>query len=584
MKEENLVPAIEQVASTLAMGQHKKDCPVCRGNRTKNKHDKPLSIKVDSKGVQYQCHHCDISGGWVNDREWLFETIPMVKDPIVDLPQSDNEAARKYLQDRHIADSVIESHAITGTRRFNGKTVPAVGFPYRDGELVNAIKWRSADTDKKFSQENVCEDFFNIDHYVDGNDLLICEGEIDALAWMTSDLPDNVSVVSIPNGAPSKVRDGKITPEDDRKFAYIWRAKRELESAPRIILNTDNDGPGNALKEEIIRRIGSAKVWIVDLEDCKDASDALEKEGAEYLLGQLEDCQPVPMIGLHGAEVFDDAVLDLYNNGQLRGARTGLSSLDKFIQIPPGMVTVVTGFPSSGKSDFIDQICLNLAQSMNYKTVFCSFEKPPELHLMQLAQKLTKRPFFEGGGQQRMSPEERDHAQAWLKEHFLFMDYRRDGPTTIDGILDIASTAVMRMGCRVLVIDPYNYLTLSNNVKETDEISGVLTQVQQWAKSHDAHVFFIAHPTKIAPDRRGSKVVVNGHDIAGSAAWFAKADIGITLWRDPHDTDPPEAHIWKVRWSWIGKHGVCPLKFDRSVGCWSDFAPSFDDNEEDWDF
>ena len=578
---QDVVPAIERVASTLTAGQYKKHCPMCQGSRTKHKHDRSLSLKVDDKGVQYQCHHCDISGGWVNDREWSLETVPVVREPITNLTETDNEAAIKYLQDRHIADSVIQSHAITGTRRFNGKTVPAVGFPYRDGDLINAIKWRSADTDKRFSQENVCEDFFNIDRYVDGNDLIICEGEIDALAWMTSDLPDNVSVVSIPNGAPAKVRDGKITPEDDKKFAYIWRAKRELESAPRIILNTDNDGPGNALKEEIIRRIGSSKVWIIDLEDYKDASAALETEGKDYLAGQLEDCQPVPMIGLHGAEVFSDAVLDLYENGQLRGARTGLSSLDEFIQIAPGMVTVVTGFPSSGKSDFIDQLCLNLAQSMKYKTVFCSFEKPPELHLMQLAQKLTKRPFFEGG-EQRMTPEERDHAQAWLKEHFLFMDYRRDGPTTIEGILDIASTAVMRMGCRILVIDPYNYITLSNNSKETDEISSLLTQVQQWAKSHDAHVFFIAHPTKISPDRRGSKVVVSGHDIAGSAAWFAKADIGITLWRDPHDIDPPEAHVWKVRWSWVGKHGVCPLKFDRSIGHWSDYAPSFDD--DDWDF
>jgi len=578
---QEVVPAIERVASTLRAGQYKKHCPMCQGTRTKHKHDKSLSLKVDDKGVQYQCHHCDISGGWVNDREWSFETVPVVREPITNLTETDNEAAKKYLQGRRIADSIIQSHTITGTRRFNGKTVPAVGFPYRDGDSINAIKWRSADTDKRFSQENVCEDFFNIDRYVDGNDLLICEGEIDALAWMTSDLPDNVSVVSIPNGAPSKVRDGKITPEDDKKFAYIWRAKRELESASRIILNTDNDGPGNALKEEIIRRIGSSKVWIIDLEDYKDASDALEKEGIGYLLEQLEDCQPVPMIGLHGAEVFSDAVLDLYENGQLRGARTGLSSLDQFIQIAPGMVTVVTGFPSSGKSDFVDQLCLNLAQSMNYKTVFCSFEKPPELHLMQLAQKLTKRPFFEGS-EQRMTPEERDHAQAWLKEHFLFMDYRRDGPTTIKGILDIASTAVMRMGCRVLVIDPYNYITLSNSFKETDEISEMLTQVQQWAKSHDAHVFFIAHPTKISPDRRGSKVVVSGHDIAGSAAWFAKADIGITLWRDPHDIDPPEAHVWKVRWSWVGRHGVCPLKFDRSIGHWSDYTPSFDD--DDWDF
>tara|TARA_R110002020_G_scaffold59388_1_gene161915 strand:- start:3014 stop:4756 length:1743 start_codon:yes stop_codon:yes gene_type:complete len=579
--QQGVVSEIERLASNLSVGQHKKHCPMCRGTRTKHKNDKSLSIKVDQKGVQYQCHHCDVNGGWVNDREWAFDNTPLVREPITDLPKATNEAAIKYLQSRHIADSLIESHTVTGTRRFNGKTVPAVGFLYREGDSVTAIKWRSADTDKRFSQDNVCEDFFNIDNYVHGNDLLICEGEIDALAWMTSDIPDNVSVVSIPNGAPSKVKDGKITPDDDKKFSYIWRAKRELESASRIILNTDNDGPGKALQEEIIRRVGSSKVWIIDLEDHKDASDALDKEGRPYLLGQLEDCQPVPTIGLHGAEVFNDAVLDLYDNGQLRGARTGLSSLDQFIQIPPGMLSVVTGFPSSGKSDFVDQLCLNLAQSMGYKTVFCSFEKPPELHLMQLAQKLTKRPFFEGTGQ-RMTREERDHAQAWLKDHFLFMDYRRDSPTTIEGILDVASSAVMRMGCRILVIDPYNYLSLSNNQKETDEISGLLTQVQQWAKSHDAHVFFIAHPTKISPDRRGAKVVVTGHDIAGSAAWFAKADIGITLWRDPHDEEPPEAHVWKVRWSWIGRHGVCPLKFDRSIGHWSDLSPSFD--EDDWEF
>ena len=530
---QQVVPAIERVVSTLGPGQYKKFCPECRNSRTRHKHDKSLSVKVDNKGVQYHCHHCDVSGGWVNDREWSFETVPVITKPITNLPSEDNETAIEYLRGRNITDPVIDSHTITGTYRFNGKTVPAVGFPYRDGDLVNAIKWRSADKEKRFSQENVCEDFYNIDTYVEGNDLLICEGELDALAWISSGVPDNVTVVSIPNGAPAKVRDGRITPEDDRKFAYIWRAKIEIESAPRIILNTDNDGAGNALKEEIIRRIGSSKVWLIDLEDHKDASEALDVEGTAYLVGQFEDCQPVPTIGLHGAEVFSGAVLDLYDNGQLRGARTGLSSLDEFIQVPPGMVTVVTGFPSSGKRDFVDQLCLNLAQSVGYKTVYCSFEKPPELHIMQLAQKLTKRPFFDGDGQ-RMSPEERDHAQRWLNEHFLFMDYRRDGPTTIDGILDIASAAVMRMGCRILVIDPYNHLTLSNNLKETDEISGILTQVQQWAKKHDAHVFFVAHPTKISPDRRmGRKTVVTGHDIAGSAAWFAKAD----------DIDPPEAHI-----------------------------------------
>ena len=572
---------IQRVASNLSVGQHKVRCPVCSHTRSRHKSDKSLSIKVDGKGVQYQCHHCDISGGIFNNSDWLFNTAPVERRELTIPSDTKNEKAVSYLKQRMIADAVIKSHTVPSEYRFNGRTVPAVGFPYRKGNQIQAMKWRSADTNKLFSQENVCEDFFNIENYVKGNDILICEGEMDACAWLSCGIPDNVTVVSIPNGAPAKVRDGKIDPNDDNKFKYIWRAKSELDSAPRIILNTDNDDPGNALKEEIVRRIGRNKIWLVDLGGHKDAAQALEEEGQEYLLARFEDREPMPTIGLHRAEVFYDAVDDLYDNGQFRGASTGLLSVDKLVQIPMGMVSVVTGFPSSGKSDFIDQLCVNLAEGEGYKTVFCSFEKPPELHMMQLAQKRTKLQFFDED-RERMNVEQLDAAKKWIDDHFLFMDYRRDGPTDIDGILDIASSAVMQMGCRILVIDPYNYLTLPNSAKETDEISGMLTRVQQWAKSHDAHVFFIAHPTKVNGDGRGHKVVPTGNDVSGSAAWYAKADIGWTMWRDPQNIEPSELHIWKIRWSWIGNHGYTPLKFNRSIGVWSDYNTSADDT--DWDF
>lgn len=581
---------IRDVASRLTTGQYKKPCPECQNSRSgQNKRDTPLSIRVDVGGVRYRCHHCDIEGGWV-DNEFDFDAIPRTTSP-QNLPLGSfgtllnletNEVALKYLLSRHIDKKVIEDHAILGTHRFNGETVPAVGFPYRDGDMVNAVKWRSADASKKFSQENVCEDFFNLTSHTPGNDILICEGEIDALAWMSVDLPENVTVVSIPNGAPARVRDGKIDPAEDRKFRYIWRAKEQLDSAPRIILNTDSDEPGKALSEEIVRRVGSAKAWIVDLGKYKDATEALDAEGASYLEEQFEYCSPIPTIGLHSADVFVDSFVDLYENGQMKGAGTGFASLDEYLQFPPGMVTVVTGFPSSGKSDFIDQVCVNLAKNYSWKTVYCSFEKPVELHMAQIAQKITDKPFFEGPSL-RMSEEERDYAAGWINENFLFMDSRKDGPNTIEGILKIASAAVMRLGCRVLVIDPYNHLKLTIGPRETDAISDMLTKVQQWARDHEAHVFFIAHPTKIAPDRRADKkIVITGHDIAGSASWFAKADIGISIWRHQRDEEPPEVHCWKVRWAWIGKRGACPLHYDKVTGRWQDFGPAFDDY--DWDF
>lgn len=575
---------IRDICASLGVGQKKLRCPMCQGTRRKNNSDRPLSVKVDGVGVQYTCHHCGENGGWAH-KETRYTQHPIKRERIrVDKTngKTPNKTAMSYMIGRGISEDVLTSHAILDEYSFAGSRLPAVGFPYRNksGD-VTSIKWRSADQTKRFSQQNVCEDFFNIEKYTKGDDLLVCEGEVDALSWMSADLPSGVTVVSIPNGAPPKVKDGRIDPADDNKFRYIWRAKDKLDSAGRIIINTDLDSPGDALKEELLRRIGRSKVWTVSLGKHKDASEALMAEGVDYLTAAFEDAAPLPAVGLHNAQVYDQSYTDLYEKGQARGASTGIPSLDKLIQVPTGMLTVVTGFPSSGKSDLVDQICLNLAKSNEWKTVYCSFEKPPELHMAQLAQKIIGKPFFDGSVE-KMDTEERDFAFQWIKEHFLFMDYRRDGPTNIEGILDVASAAVMRMGCRILVIDPYNYIDVGGNLRETDAISQMLTQVQLWAKEHDAHVFFVAHPTKISPDRRSErKTIVTGHDIAGSAAWFAKADIGLSAWRHQRDEEPPEAHIWKVRWSWLGKNGSCPLSFEKATGRWRDYDYQ---DDYDWDF
>ena len=573
---------IRNLGDNLAVGQHKRKCPQCHHDRSKHKHDKSLSLNVDSDGVRYHCHHCGINGGWMHKNETY---TPFLRQDPIDFPKefTPNETAKNYLLARNITEQVMEEHTVQGTYTFNGKSVPAIGFLYQNEEGVSAVKWRSAGSKKYYSQQNVCEDFYNLQNYKKGNDILLVEGEMDALSWMSCDLPENLTVMSIPNGAPAKVKDGKSDPREDKKFQYVWRAKDQLESAGRIILCFDNDEAGGALQEEIKRRIGTSKLWTLELEGCKDTSEALDKKGASYLLGQLEVADPYPTVGLYRARDFKKDYDTLYEDGQLSGSSTGLKSLDKLIQIIPGMLTVVTGFPSSGKSDLIDQICLNLARSEGIKTVYCSFEKPLALHMAQLAQKLMDRPFFEGIST-RMEHEKKDYAYEWMDEHFLFMDHTLDGPTTIEGILDTASAAVMQIGCRVLVIDPYNFIELPQADRETDSISRMLTKIQKWAKSHDVHVFFIAHPTKLSPDRRSDKkVVITGHDIAGSAAWFAKADLGITAWRHSRDEEPPECHVWKVRWGWIGTNGYCQLDFDRATGRWTDHIREEVDDAR-WDF
>jgi twinkle protein len=222
----------------LRAGQHKRQCPACQGTRGTNKRDRPLSVRVTADGVQYHCHHCGESGGWYNEKPKHNYYEPVRYQEAVVLEEAaQNEHAVSYLEERGISREVMDDHAILGEWTFGGERKAAIGFPYRDNQgQVVSVKWRSANGTKQFSQQGVCEDFFNVENYRNGNDLLICEGEMDALSWMTAGLPENITVVSIPNGAPPKVKDGKIDPADDQKFRYIYRSKDVLDSAPRIIL------------------------------------------------------------------------------------------------------------------------------------------------------------------------------------------------------------------------------------------------------------------------------------------------------------------------------------------------------------
>ena len=582
-------PDIVALAKHLSPGQYKRKCSECQGERTKHKSDRPLSLMVDSRGVKYSCHHCEVDGGWMHKHsDYLGD--PFVSPPstyaaitIDAVPESVRDTALDWLDSRGIPNAVAEAYTVAGKFHFNGSgALPAVGFPHHDasGKIV-AIKWRSADEGKHFSQQEKCEDFFLLDQYEKGNDIIICEGELDALAWITAGLPEGVSVLSVPNGAPKTAKTGKVDPREDKKFAYLWRAKDALDSADKIFLNMDSDGPGRALTEEITRRIDRKKLWAVLFPDYKDAAEALFEEGSKYLMDAFEDSKPLPLLGLYTAADYANEVQELYTNGLTRGISTGMVALDRLFSVAEGMLTVVTGIPGHGKSDLVDQICMNLGMALGWKTAYCSFEKPPKLHIAQMSEKLVGKPFFDGATM-RMTPSDRDWALDWIDEHFSFMDYRKGGPSTIDGILDMASAAVMRMGARVLVIDPYNYIQVDRTIGlETDFISDMLTKVQQWAKVHECHVFFVAHPKHTGGEDE-KKFVPKGRNISKSAAWFAKADFGISVWRDVGGSDPSEAHIWKVKWSWLGKVGHCPLKFDPITTRWSDMDQELADY--DWSF
>jgi replicative DNA helicase len=282
----------------------------------------------------------------------------------------------------------------------------------------------------------------------------------------------------------------------------------------------------------------------------------------------------------------DDAILDLgtvaerlfalYENGGVpRGALTGWPSLDPHYTVAPGAWTLITGIPGHGKSGFLDALCINLAKQHGWQSVMFSAENyPPESHLATMLEKYLGEPFNEGPTA-RMSPTAMKRGVSFIAKHFRFLDPAAER-MTVDRILALASALSQERKLDVLTIDPWNELQhdRAKDLSETEYTSVALTKIRRWARQHEAHVFLVAHPTKMQKDRDTGKYgVPTPYDVSGSAHWRNKADYCLTVYRDiTTDGDDPnvQIHVQKVRRREMGRLGMVTLRYDKVTSGYSD--------------
>ena len=547
-------------------------CPFCTPERRKQKSkDMTLTRKPDG-AVVYFCHHCLENGSVQPQKQEI--TLSAVPSKVITSNKLE-ERHYSYLQSRGISKVTADKMGLFAADKWFArldKKSDAIGFPYyRDGALVSA-KYRSF-PEKDFTQDSGgAHDFFALDKVEKGKPLIIVEGEIDCLTLIEAGVEN---VVSVPSGAPIKVADGKVLPSEDKRFSYVWNAREIIDAAPYIVLATDQDAPGQALAEELARRIGKEKCRVAkfnkkDLNEVFLSDDDPTRTPGEIIADIIADAHPYPIAGLTDPSAYADRLNDLYAKGTGKGFSTGYSSVDTIYTVAPGQLTVVTGYPSSGKSNFVDQLMINLARTHDWKFAICSFENQPEIHISRLMEIYTKKRFFDGRG--RMSEAERDQAFKFVQDHFLFIDNNGEEPSTLDSILERARVAVKRMGVRGMVIDPYNYIDLNKtNSTETEAISNMLTKVQRFCKANDVHTWFVAHPSKI--NRSGvEQPRPDGMAISGSMAWWAKADCGITVHRLEEYV---EIAVWKSRYRWVGTQGETTLLYNKVSGTYEEQIDKF---------
>ncbi|MCH8313770.1 MAG: toprim domain-containing protein [Nitrospinae bacterium] len=473
-------------------GEIKTTCEKCSHTR-KKKTDPCLAVNLDKK--TWFCHHCEWSGALSNGNgrngsgQKFTSKSKTVKKPEYSTTGGLSEKARAWFYERGLTDKVLERNEITSCLEWMPQTEreeKCIRFPYRKNGVVN-IKFR--DGNKNFKMVKDAERTLYGHDDIQGDTLIWTEGEIDKLSVEVAGI---ASCVSVPCGAADKLD-------------FLQSCEERLEPIKNHILALDNDGPGKKLEAELIRRLGPEKCKLVTWpEGCKDANDVLVKHGAGKLKECIEKAKPCPIKGLFDVDDIQEKILALYDNGLSGGVNVGWPSLVKYYSVRPGEWTLITGIPSHGKSEFLDALLINLAESQGWHFGVCSPENQPlELHASKLLEKHIGKPFRKGGIA-RMDSKELLSGIGWLDEHFTFV-LPDEKDLTVDGILSLAKSLVFRKGIKGLVIDPWNELDHSrpSNLTETEYISQSLTKIRRFARTHGVHVWLIAHPTKLIKNSSG---------------------------------------------------------------------------------
>jgi twinkle protein len=533
-------------------GTQKVVCPECSHTR-RNKTDLCLSVKIDENGgAVWRCHLCEWKGNIAgNGIRSYASKLPEYKKPTPVTPISEQgtgtDSFYAWFENRGISPETVDHFKITrANKSFGSEPQSCIAFPYFfDGEIVN-YKYRTRD--KRFRQEAASRrTLFNFDEAVGGEyfkekkRLIFVEGEMDVLACYEAGI---YNAVSLPDGAPkeAKMRD------DDKRFVAL----ADLPDFDEVVIAVDMDEAGQALAKELEHRFGKGKcsrvTWPSSNDtQTKDANECLIHHGIEVLRECFEIRKHNPVDGLYSVADYMEQVRDIYHGNVQQPVDTGWENLDEIYKVMPSTFALVTGIPNHGKSNFLDQLIVQLNQRHGWRFLVFSPEHGVASHVRRLSEKFLKMPFDEGPTR-RMEESELDGAMARMNDGFYFVE-SQDALPSIDWILERAAVSVRRHGVRGIVIDPYNMIDSSRdgNKREDEHIRDLISRCKNFCRQHDVVMWMVAHPNKLRRDNgETSYQAPSLYEVSGSAHWYNMADVGLVVHRD-FQTDTTQVITRKIR-------------------------------------
>ena len=549
----------------LEEGKTQGVCPICSSDR-KPKNEKAKCASYDWERGIGTCHNCNKTFQLhTYKRKGKSEKVyvkPPQKEVVEEMQIS--EPIVKWFNERGISKETLYELQVTDGQEFmpqTGKTENAIHFNYFIGDQLINIKYR--DGRKNFKLYKGAEKiFYNINSIVGFEYCVIVEGEMDVLALHEAGI---TNAISVPNGATLGTNN----------LEYLDNCIDYFDDKAKIIIAVDSDVAGQALQTELVRRLGAEVCYLASFEDCKDANEYLLKYGKEALSQRISRSKPVPLENVTTFKDIEDEITDFVRNGFKPGFQVGLDNFDSIFSTYTGQFITVTGIPSSGKSDFVDQMVVGYNEKYGWKTAYASPENTPTyLH----AHKLMRKTWQGMPGVADIKTDKWNQVADHVNDNYFFIDMER---YTLESVLRKGAELVKRKGIKCLVIDPFNKVRAQDASGDVNVYTlEYLSQIEIFAKKYDVLVMVVAHPTKMYKDKDGKIEEPTMYNIKGGGEWYDASYHGLLVHRNYED-NTVKVKVLKCKFQNLGENGAeCHFKWDKSSGCFIPHSPVAMNNDK----
>ena len=376
-----------------------------------------------------------------------------------------------------------------------------IAFPsIRDGELI-ACKYRKMN--KEFLQDAGCEPCLFGWQAVSpkSRKILICEGEMDALAWASYGIP----ALSVPMGAGTGAKHNWI----ENEFAH-------LSNMDIIYLSMDMDVAGQDSIAELVQRLGSERVRVVSLPE-KDANKCLMEGVPQGVIDKaLADASSLDPQELRKASSFEEAVIaETYRRDE--GLTLPWLKTHDLIRLRDGEVSVWGGINGHGKSNVIDNVVVDV--SINQGTVVLAAS------LEYRAAKWLHRLSTIACGLETPSDEFRRACFKRLSNNLMVFDVPQSAKAK--RIMEVFRYASKRYGVKFFLID-----NLTKCGFDDDDYSGqknFVEELSDFARTENVHIAIVMHMRK---GETGEEKPSGKFGFKGSGGITDMASTVIEVWRN----------------------------------------------------